>query len=127
MVPKVFVDGRTENDRICNFREKKFGSIDFFSSMDTVHTVHTVHTVLHMDESVLNNLLLFWGKIFIKDFQGWLVWKYRKDVVQLKSEFAVDPIYVKGDYGPMDKYLLNSSILFNDHIKALQELSTPNN
>ena len=49
------------------------------------------------------------------------------EVVQLKSEFAVDPIYVKGDYGPMDKYLLNSSILFNDHIKALQELSTPNN
>ena len=120
MVPKVFVDRRTENDRICNFREKKFGSIDFFcwrSSMDTVH----------MDEPVLNNLLLFWGKIFIEDFQGWLVWKYRKDVVQLKSEFAVDPIYVKGDYGPMDKYLLNSSILFNDHIKALQELSTPNN
>ena len=34
---------------------------------------------------------------------------------------------MKGDYGPMDKYLLNSSILFNDHIKALQELSTPNN
>ena len=120
MVPKVFVDRRTENDRIYNFREKKFGSIDFFcwrSSMDTVH----------MDESVLNNLLLFWGKIFIEDFQGWLVWKYRKDVVQLKSEFAVDPIYVKGAYGPMDKYLLNSSILFNDHIKALQELSTPNN
>ena len=34
---------------------------------------------------------------------------------------------MKGAYGPMDKYLLNSSILFNDHIKALQELSTPNN
>ena len=45
------------------------------------------------------------------------------EVVQLKSEFAVDPIYVKGGYGPMDKYLLNSSLLFNDHIKAKQELS----
>ena len=43
------------------------------------------------------------------------------EVVQLKSEFAVDPIYVKGGYGPMDKYLLNSSLLFNDHIKAKEE------